>query len=59
MDNHPAVTKDYREFLSSISDDVYELSQDFQDYPEDSPEYSSAKQFLQAYRDLYNLLCSK
>ena len=59
MDNHPAFTKDYREFLSSISDDVYELSQDFQDYTEDSPEYSSAKQFLQAYRDLYNLLCSK
>ena len=59
MDNHPAFTKDNREILSSISDDVYELSQNLQDYPEDSLEYSSAKQFLQAYSDLYNLLCSK
>ena len=59
MDNHPAFTKDNREFLSKISDEVYDLSQTFQDYPEDSPEYSSAKQFCQAYNDLYDLLCSK
>lgn len=59
MSNHPAFTKDNREILSNISDDVYELSQNLQDYPEDSLEYSSAKQFLQAYSDLYNLLCSK
>ena len=30
MDNHPAFTKDNREFLSRISDEVYDLSQDFQ-----------------------------
>lgn len=59
MDNHPAFTKDNREFLSKISDDVYDLSQVFQDYPEDSLEYLSAKQFVKAYNDLYNLLCSK
>lgn len=59
MSNHPAFTKDNREILSNISDDVYELSQNLQDYPEDSLEYSSAKQFLQAYSDLYNFLCSK
>lgn len=59
MDNHPAFTKDNLEFLSSISDDVYDLSQNFQDYPEDSLEYSCAKRFCQAYSDLYNLLCSK
>lgn len=59
MDNHPAFTKDNREFLSTISDEVYDLSQDFQDYPEDSLEYSCAKRFCQAYNDLYDLLCSK
>lgn len=59
MDNHPAFTKDNWEFLSRISDDVYELSQTFHDYPEDSPEHSYAKRFCQAYSDLYNLLCSK
>lgn len=59
MDNHPAFTKDNREFLSKISDDVYDLSQVFQDYPEDCLEYLSAKQFVKAYNDLYNLLCSK
>ena len=58
MDNHPAFTKDNREFLSRISDEVYDLSQDFQDYPEDSLEYSCAKRFCQAYNDLYDLLCS-
>lgn len=45
MDNHPAFTKDNREFLSRISDEVYDLSQDFQDYPEDSLEIRALNGF--------------
>lgn len=49
-------TKDEMELFSSISDDVYMLSQVFQDFPEDSLEYSLAKSFVQAYNELSDIL---
>lgn len=56
MENTNPFTKEDRELLNKISDDVYTLSQNFQDIPEENPISKTCKTFVSSYNELCALV---
>lgn len=52
MENTNPFTKEDLELLNKISDDVYTLSQNFQDIPEENPVSKTCKTFVSSYNEL-------